>query len=401
MGCILVYVPSDYDINREGGVLIVAFKKKIKGRQSRYYYVDFWIGDKGSPGAIHVNRSTKSANYDEACKIEDTWKSEAEERYFKGNGAMATCADDFTLQQALDHTWESKWSHNKKGMRPKRQIEYIIELIGDVPLSQLSGNMGFTTINNLRNQMLGMENNKGRAIKHETVDRYMSGLKTLLNTVQRDFRLYDDLIIPHVYMFNKKRARSRLLSGPEEVKLFKLMAKDHPAEAQLFTVLLDTGMRLSEGLTMTYQENIFLEKKMITIRGDHMSIKNSKARSVPLTKRSYDILRSRKFTHPERPFPWRQDTMSHLFRSYSVKMGFGNDVDFTPHMLRHTCTTRLLAAGLEKPFVQAWLGHSAEKMTDHYGHLVVEDIRGGAELLDTIYEKNFNTGISQDKPKNT
>ena len=376
----------------------MAFKKKIKGKKSRFYYVDFWIGERGHPEAIHVNKSTKSANYEEACQIEDTWKAEAEERYFNNKGSLSN-AEDYTLSQALKHTWEATGAQNKDGERPKRQLQGILNLNGDVALSELSGNQGFTTINNLRNNLLGLDNGRGRVLNHETVDRYMSRLKTLLNTVQRDFRLYDDLIIPHFYMFNKKHSRTRLLSQAEEVKLFKLMEADHPDKAQLFKVLLDTGMRLSEGLTMDYRHNIFLEKKMITIRGDHMSIKSGKARSVPLTKRAYEILRSRKATHPERPFPWRQDAMSRLFKKYRIKMNFLSDGEFTAHMLRHTCTTRLLAAGVEKALVQSWLGHSAERMTDLYTHLVVEDMRSGAALLDQLHDDLHRpTGISPSPP---
>ena len=35
------------------------FKKKIRGKPSTFYYMDFWIGKRGAPGSIHVNRSTR------------------------------------------------------------------------------------------------------------------------------------------------------------------------------------------------------------------------------------------------------------------------------------------------------------------------------------------------------
>jgi integrase len=71
-------------------------------------------------------------------------------------------------------------------------------------------------------------------------------------------------------------------------------------------------------------------------------------------------------------------------------MGFADDKEFTPHMLRHTCTTRLIARGESPAIVQKWMGHSQAKMTEHYTQLGVEDMRGGAKILDTYYNNLYD-----------
>ena len=356
----------------------MAFKKKIRGKLSRFYYVDFTVGD------IDVNKSTRTADYQEACKIEEAWKADAEERYFKAEDGLDT---DITLQQALDHVWDSRWQYNQSGQRPYCHISRIIGMVGNVPLSNLSGQRGFVALSKLRSDLLGMDNGHGKVIGKETVDRHMTSVKTLLTDMQRKFHLYDKLTIPHIDMFNIKSGRTRTLSEEEEIKLFKLMGDDSHY-SDLVRVLLDTGLRLSEALHMRYEKEIFLVKKQITLPPD--MTKPNRVKSVPMTEAVFNILTRLRLAAGERPFPWRADVCSHKFARYRDKMGFVDDPQFCLHMLRHTCTTRLIQRGVDQAIVQKWMGHSNAKMTTHYTQLGVEDMRGGAAVLDEIYNSMYS-----------
>jgi len=376
----------------------MAYRKKIGSKLSTYYYVDIWAGDKGSPGAIHINRSTKTSDHQEACRIEEQWRIEAEEQYLQ-NEVISSDTISMTLSQALKHVHNDRWQHNRTGDKPVQHIEKVIELTGDISISEFSGKKGAIRINNLRNTLLGMDNNKGRVIGKETVDRYMTSVKTLLFDVREDFHLHDELHIPRIKMYNVKNARSRTLSYDEEVKLFKAITKSDPTFAGLCRLLLDTGLRLSEALKMEFDKHIFLDQKRITITPDLS--KSKKVKSVPMTRTVFEILRKRRLMGNSRPFPFRADVCGHKFAKFRKQIGFGDQKEFVIHMFRHTCTTRLLQQGVEKPIVQAWLGHSDAKMTTHYAHLVVEDMRAGADLLDKLSTSISDSymSISADLPE--
>jgi len=360
----------------------MAYRKKIGSKLSTYYYVDIRVGDKTDPNRIWINRSTKTADYGEACQIEEEWRVKAEEQYLSAHEDPEGDTLEMTLKSALDHVYKNRWRHNRTGYKPVQHIEKVIELTGDIPIKNFSGKQGAGLISRLRNDLLGLDNGRGRVINKETVDRYMSSIKTLLFDIRQDFHLQDELIIPYIRMFNVKNARSRVLSYVEEIKLFKLMNKSDPDFAKLCRVLLDTGMRLSEALKMRYDHDIYFREKKITLLG--RMTKNGKIKSIPMTRSVFEILRKRQTLGNQRPFPWRADVCAHKFAKYRDQMGLSDESEFVLHMLRHTCTTRLLQQGVSQVIVQTWLGHSDAKMTTHYSHLVVEDMRDGAEVLDKL-----------------
>jgi integrase len=55
-------------------------------------------------------------------------------------------------------------------------------------------------------------------------------------------------------------------------------------------------------------------------------------------------------------------------------MGLLDDPQFVPHILRHTCASRLMQAGVPMPEVQKWLGHSSISETMRYSHLAPDSI---------------------------
>ncbi len=91
----------------------MAFKKQIRNKESRYYYCDFWIGNRKEPGSIHVNKSTKETDYTRACKIEEQWRQDAEEQYFNNQDGQGS--DDMTLREAIDYTFQERREHNASG----------------------------------------------------------------------------------------------------------------------------------------------------------------------------------------------------------------------------------------------------------------------------------------------
>jgi integrase len=81
------------------------------------------------------------------------------------------------------------------------------------------------------------------------------------------------------------------------------------------------------------------------------------------------------------------------------------DADGTPwpafHVLRHTCATNLLRAGVPPKSVQLWLGHHAAAFTlDTYGHLLSDDLPDGEVLDRFVNGEGVNSG-STSPPETT
>ncbi len=160
-----------------------------------------------------------------------------------------------------------------------------------------------------------------------------------------------------------------------------------------FGTLWETGVRVSEALGLRIED---LDERRGSVRitprhnANGARVKGSKERVVPVGRRfvrlAIDYLTlDYGTTDSDYLFvnlyggrvgmPWSYDSVDDLVRRTRLKVGFY----FTPHMFRHTYSTRLLQAGARIEIVSELLGHADIQTTRAiYGHLNVEDLR--AEL---------------------
>ena len=62
------------------------------------------------------------------------------------------------------------------------------------------------------------------------------------------------------------------------------------------------------------------------------------------------------------------------------------DFEVTPHILRHTYSTRLLLGGVDLKRVQYLMGHADSRITiDRYTHLVEQDLDGMADVVNNVF----------------
>lgn len=73
-----------------------------------------------------------------------------------------------------------------------------------------------------------------------------------------------------------------------------------------------------------------------------------------------------------------------------VSQGHALGYRITPHVLRHTCASWQVQAGVPLYSVQRWLGHSTIKMTERYAHLAPEHLQEGAAALAGAVDKSVN-----------
>jgi site-specific recombinase XerD len=63
-----------------------------------------------------------------------------------------------------------------------------------------------------------------------------------------------------------------------------------------------------------------------------------------------------------------------VWNEAKAEVGLAADDQVVPHILRHTCASRLVQNGVDIRRVQTWLGHQTLQMTLRYAHLATNDL---------------------------
>ena len=143
-------------------------------------------------------------------------------------------------------------------------------------------------------------------------------------------------------------------------------------------MLYATGCRVSE-LSKMAQRDVHLDERFCLCHG-----KGDKQRVVPLGRRAIDAVRE--YLQHERPRlaargspisdrlilsprgrPLRRERIWELCKKYARRIEVGPD--FSPHTMRHTFATHLLARGADLRRLQEMLGHASIATTQIYTHV--------------------------------
>lgn len=203
----------------------------------------------------------------------------------------------------------------------------------------------------------------------KTINRYLATVSRALRWAHES-----DIIsgVPPIPW--QKEPPGRLVFLPEHLNeaFLEALANNYgPPYALAAEVLLLTGMRVSELLTLQPNEVI-----NDVIHLNHT--KTGRPRNIPLPREYGDAL-----------IRWlsagRIDYRSLLtaFRHAGASVGCG---DITPHALRHTTATRLIARGIPSLTVAEIMGHSSLATTRQYTHYDVKTLRQALGSLRTPAE---------------
>jgi len=217
-----------------------------------------------------------------------------------------------------------------------------------------------------------------------TINRRLAALSKMMRHAYR--RGY----ITRIPVIERKRepeGRMRWITPEEEVAMiakFREIGRDDVAD--FVTILVDTGLRTGE-LFKLQGRDVDAEERVVYL----WDTKNGKSRSVPLTTRAFDALqRHRKSNSQSTLFTFKQDQFSHYWKTMKHMIGLGDDTDFVPHCLRHTCASRLVQKGVHLQVVQQWLGHRAIQTTLRYAHLAPKNLNSARDVLE-----NCGTAVTQ------
>lgn len=271
------------------------------------------------------------------------------------------------LSDALETVWKRKWKNNRDGAKSRRLVERIIEITGDIHLSQFDETVYDDLVDTL----------EARELAQTTINRYRASLRTVLrrSKVPYDF----------IEMASEDLGRIRVISRKEERAALKVLAENEFAGLQahygemldLLPCLLDTGTRTSEMLDLPWSDVDF-DSGLITIWRN----KTATPRSIPMTTRVRGILTRRKEGYPDRPWTYTLWQVDRIWKWLRKQLGLQDDKGFRIYCTRHTCATRLVAAGVDIYRVMKWLGHSSVKMTERYAHLDPNLLKEAAQALE-------------------
>ncbi|TWH35617.1 MULTISPECIES: site-specific integrase [unclassified Aminobacter] len=211
-----------------------------------------------------------------------------------------------------------------------------------------------------------------------TINRKLSNLNVLLKDA------FTRKVIPELPCGWEKadegEGRERVLTLEEERKCILWFDQTcQIAYKHLFVFMLYTGCRIGEALT--------LDRKHVSdgyATFVRTKTKNKKTRVIPLPPKAKEAWEAIcRMSNAPMPFGDKVTYRTFMERWHQLKehLGVEDDNEFVPHMLRHTCATRLCAAGVPLMHIAQWLGHSSTKVTHRYITLVPKHLDVALQAL--------------------
>jgi integrase/recombinase XerD len=213
-----------------------------------------------------------------------------------------------------------------------------------------------------------------------SIARHIVSLKVFFRYLQLEGVMEDNLA--ELLGSQKLWQRVPTVLSPQQVdRLFEAPQQDDPCwrrDRALLELLYATGCRASELSNLRLQD-LHLDQGFCVCRG-----KGDKERVVPLGTRAADAVRAYlaherpKLAGPSSPLAdWlllsyrgrrlRRERIWELLKKYARRVGALPAV--SPHTLRHSFATHLLAGGADLRQVQEMLGHASIATTQIYTHV--------------------------------
>lgn len=271
------------------------------------------------------------------------------------------------LQSSLSHylsrTINLHWSGTRGEKTAVSNARDVIEFFGeDFDVSKLTTKH----VNDL------IEHFRTRGLANASINRKLASLGKLIAVAEDDGLITSR---PKIGRLKERNQRVKCFTNQELDEMVGYMRENNHGDVADFCLfLLDTGMRVSEARSLDWQ----------SITDTHATVndtKNGDSRSVPLTKRALELLKTRDTAKA----PWAKISQSRLTYVWNAARkfnGYDGDPDFVPHSLRHTCASRLAMSGADIQAIQRWLGHRTLAMTMRYSHLTKQHLVAAKDGLE-------------------
>ncbi len=285
------------------------------------------------------------------------------------------CQPKETLDQIGKRYIEWVEAVGQKDVRSKKwRLEVLKGFFGkDAPLSAITR----ARIEEFQTWRKSTTGESGRMSTPATVNREVALIKHML-TKAVEWGILSDNPARRIKLFREDNRRLRYLT-PEEIKA--LLEACSPTMRQVVILALHTGMRKGEILNLLW-ENINLRERYIEL----LNQKNGERSTIPLNQTVIDMLRSiprrldSKYVFtgktPDKPFC----DLKRQFEKAVAKAGLDG---VTFHILRHTCASHMVMAGVDLATVKEILRHKSIEMTLRYSHLSPAHKKSAVDALES------------------
>jgi integrase len=281
-----------------------------------------------------------------------------------------------TLGVVLTRVYDERWKFQRGAKERSYQLALLIKDIGHWPLHMV-------TKKRLQDYAGGLTE---RGLKPATINRKLSMVKVAMADAADVGEVQG---VPRFPFFTEDNEKERFVSEEEEQQILQWFQENTaPADAalsyfrDLFVVLIDTGMRASEGLGLI-PERIVQDGTVIRLpkgtsaKSKFDRTKSGKGRTIPMTKRAQEAVGRLMANEWHRRHDGNWGSLR--FGRIMDKIGLP---DIGLHTLRHTYASRLVQRGVAFEVVQRLLGHANIKTTMRYAHLAPNNLADAISVLE-------------------
>lgn len=254
------------------------------------------------------------------------------------------------------------WDEGSHKTNVRSFLGEICEILGGERFSVFTQEMLDSVIGTLRE----------RGNSNATINRKMAALSKLLRKACKMGDIYN---LPEFRRQKERQGRIRFLEAEEEQRLFSAIRMRCEDSFRLSVFLVDTGCRLGEAIDLNWND-------LQDSRSTFWLTKSGRSRTVPLTTRVKEVVQ---IPHGRLKGPFAMHTQVRfraIWNEAKAEVGLGADDQVVPHILRHTCASRLVRGGIDIRRVQIWLGHQTLSMTMRYAHLATNDLDSCVAVLE-------------------
>ena len=340
----------------------------IRRHQSSGYIVDI---------TYHGNRTTKTFPTLEAAvlgRLELIASIKAQATQPEPIESEAAKPKPWTLQDAFDRTCLLYWQGKGGGLSSMCVGRRALAFFGKAkPVREITSDK----IGDYFASLLTAKNyRKSGAYRSGTLRRYLFALSRILRTALEHGQLD---ALPKMPRIKSQEGRIRFISVSEEKKLLSACPVFGGKElSDVVQCLLYTGLRTGE-LWRLQKSDINADITALTV----WESKSGRARTIPIVHHIRDIIVRRLAEQAgSKLFPYNNFWLRHRWLKIKEYMALSADAQFVPHILRHTCATRLARGGVSLRIVKEWLGHADIQTTMRYAHFSPSDLVAAAKAFD-------------------
>lgn len=291
-------------------------------------------------------------------RVRQTFKTKADAEAFEKQAVAIV--DTKNVGTILPQLATELWADKKSWVDADRITrEWVRRLGSDLPVYSITDTKIDTIISDLRAE--------GNA--RQTINNKLTRLSKLLKRCQRK-RLIQS--VPFIELQNGYSGRIRFLTTEEEERLFSYLPEN---EYYFARFLLFTGCRVGEALALEWRD---VADTGVTF----WVTKGNKARTIPLNTPVREALAYYQGGNSTVFSRIVYSTFLKRWNKAVERMGLSHDPQVVPHVLRHTCCSRLVQRGVDIRRVKEWMGHASINTTMRYAHLAPKDLEQAANVLE-------------------